>query len=101
MPVNCILLAHEPCIQWKSSTLTLTLCCFISFLTDEEEQVGKKRKHKTGKDLPTKKSKLEPSPKVSRKLFLSPPVQIARWAHMHHFLSVVCSLSGLDRNGRK
>ena len=24
-------------------------------------------------------------------LFLSPPVQIAQWAHMHHFLSV-CSL---------
>ncbi len=27
--------------------------------------------------------------------FLSPPVQIARWAHMHHFLSV--RLSGLDQ----
>ncbi len=22
--------------------------------------------------------------------FLSPPVQLARWAHMHRFLSVVC-----------
>ena len=22
--------------------------------------------------------------------FLSPPVHVARWAHMHHFLSVVC-----------
>ena len=31
---------------------------------------------------------------------LSPPVQFARWAHMHHFLSVclsVCRLSGLDQ----
>ncbi len=25
--------------------------------------------------------------------FLSPPVQVARWAHMHHILSVVCRLS--------
>ncbi len=25
--------------------------------------------------------------------FLSPSVQLARWAHMHHFLSVVCPLS--------
>ncbi len=36
--------------------------------------------------------------------FLSPPVQVARWAHMHYFLSCrlsVCSLSGLDRNGGK
>ncbi len=22
--------------------------------------------------------------------FLSPPVQVAQWAHMRHFLSVVC-----------
>ncbi len=34
---------------------------------------------------------------------LSPPVQLARWAHMRHFLSVcrllsvVCRLSGLDQ----
>ena len=29
--------------------------------------------------------------------FLSPPVQLARWAVMHHFLSV-CTPSGLDQN---
>ena len=29
--------------------------------------------------------------------FLSPPVQLARWAHIHRFLSVVCRLSGLDQ----
>ena len=27
---------------------------------------------------------------VTRTQFLSPPVQVARWAHMHRFLSVVC-----------
>ena len=30
---------------------------------------------------------------------LSPPVQFARWAHMHHFLSVVCP--DWTRNRRK
>ncbi len=33
-------------------------------------------------------------------LFLSPLVQVARWALLHRFLSVVC-LSGLDQNREK
>ncbi len=34
---------------------------------------------------------------ILSKLFLSPPVQHARWAHRHHIPSVVCRLS-LDQN---
>ena len=35
-----------------------------------------------------------PSGKRARGVsFFSPPVQVARWAHMHHILTVVCSLS--------
>ncbi len=38
-------------------------------------------------------------PKCKSPCFLSPPVQLARWAHMHRFLSVVCSLDLTKKGG--
>ncbi len=43
---------------------------------------------------------LQPQPSFGmyiHTLFLSPPVQVARWAHMHRFPSVLCTLSVLDQ----